>query len=165
MSTEPKDAEREAFVAWSRTLPGHPFAGAFANLMWNAWQARASVAAAAPEGVKALEAWHAEADRLRKCFEYAPSGMEQMQFQMKLSAHLHKDPFAALSGSAGGETATPARMLTFDEIDAVYEIERGNNNCFQTQAADLMHKFCEVNGIRLVDSPAAAPEERKDRHE
>lgn len=34
-----EDAERAAFVAWMKARPGYPFAGAYANLMWDAWQA------------------------------------------------------------------------------------------------------------------------------
>lgn len=56
-----------------------------------------------------------------------------------------------LRAHVAGATGTPApRMLTFDEIDTVYEADRGNNNCFQTQARDLIRKFCEVNGIAGV---------------
>jgi hypothetical protein len=60
---------------------------------------------------------------------------------------------------AGG---APIRMLTFDEIDAVYEADRGERNCFQTQAADLLRKFCEVNGIRLAAMSAAPDGEAAD---
>jgi hypothetical protein len=36
--------ERSNFEAWIKSRPGHPFAGAFVNLMWAAWQARAALA-------------------------------------------------------------------------------------------------------------------------
>lgn len=35
--------ERRKFEAWIKARPGYPFAGAFANLMWDAWQARAAL--------------------------------------------------------------------------------------------------------------------------
>lgn len=34
-------------------------------------------------------AWHAEADRLKKCVDYATSGIEQEHFRRLLSQHLH----------------------------------------------------------------------------
>lgn len=37
--------EREAFEAHVKTMEGYPFAGAFLNLMWKAWQARAALQA------------------------------------------------------------------------------------------------------------------------
>jgi hypothetical protein len=40
--------ERAAFETSVRSMPGHPFAGKFLNLMWAAWQARAVLAQAAP---------------------------------------------------------------------------------------------------------------------
>jgi hypothetical protein len=40
--------ERKKFEAWIKTLEGHPFAGAFANLMWKAWQASLTAALAEP---------------------------------------------------------------------------------------------------------------------
>jgi hypothetical protein len=36
--TAPTTQSREAFEAWIKTLKGYPFAGAFSNLMWLAWQ-------------------------------------------------------------------------------------------------------------------------------
>jgi hypothetical protein len=36
--TDPTTQSREAFEAWIKTLKGYPFAGAFSNLMWLAWQ-------------------------------------------------------------------------------------------------------------------------------
>ena len=39
--------ERAMFEAWIRARPGYPFAGAFTNLMWDAWQARAALASPA----------------------------------------------------------------------------------------------------------------------
>lgn len=37
--------ERESFLSWIETRPGHPFAGQFSNLMWASWKARAAIAA------------------------------------------------------------------------------------------------------------------------
>jgi hypothetical protein len=44
------EAERAAFEAWMKSRPGYPFAGAFANLMWDAWQAARRTAPVAPMG-------------------------------------------------------------------------------------------------------------------
>lgn len=43
MTTKTDDKERAAFEAWVRTRAGHPFAGAYLDLMWFAWQARAAL--------------------------------------------------------------------------------------------------------------------------
>lgn len=37
--------ERAAFEAWMKGLEGHPYAGKFADRMWQGWQARAALAA------------------------------------------------------------------------------------------------------------------------
>ena len=42
-----------------------------------------------------LAAWHAEADRLRKCVEYAPTEGDAYTFRIQLGTHLHKKPRAA----------------------------------------------------------------------
>ncbi|CAB3654448.1 hypothetical protein LMG26685_02925 [Achromobacter mucicolens] len=47
--------ERSMYEAWERTRAGYPFARQFANLMWEAWQARASVAAPAAGDARMLE--------------------------------------------------------------------------------------------------------------
>lgn len=52
-TTERLEQERAAFEAWIQSCDGHPFAGAFANLMWKTWQARAAlVQPAEPVAVK-----------------------------------------------------------------------------------------------------------------
>jgi hypothetical protein len=49
--------------------------------------------------------WHAEADRLKKCFDYATSGMEQENFRRLLSAHLNKAAaLIAVAAEAKGQT-------------------------------------------------------------
>ena len=37
------DDVRSQFEAWVRTRPGHPFAGKFLNLMWDAWKAARAI--------------------------------------------------------------------------------------------------------------------------
>lgn len=52
---EPGADERAAFEAWMKTSGGYPYAGQFANLMWEAWQARAAQSgqlAGVAEGVR-----------------------------------------------------------------------------------------------------------------
>ena len=47
-------AQRAAFEAWIKTQPGYPFAGVFANLMWQSWQG--AVAAERERYVRAIDA-------------------------------------------------------------------------------------------------------------
>lgn len=44
-----EDAERAEFVAWMKSRPGYPFAGAYANLMWDAWQGARRAAPTQPK--------------------------------------------------------------------------------------------------------------------
>lgn len=39
---------RSQFEAWVRTRPGHPFAGQFLNLMWDAWKAARAITGEKP---------------------------------------------------------------------------------------------------------------------
>lgn len=48
------DAERAAFDAWMKTRSGYPFAAAFANLMWAAWQAARRAPAPVADGLAPL---------------------------------------------------------------------------------------------------------------
>lgn len=59
-----------------------------------------------------------------------------------LLAHLAKRPPAP-------QQPEP-RMLTDEEIDAVYEMPRGIHNCFQTQAVDLIRAYEKVNAGRTI---------------
>ena len=45
----PEGGERAAFEAWMKGLEGYPYAGKLADRMWQGWQARAALAAPAPQ--------------------------------------------------------------------------------------------------------------------
>lgn len=45
----PEGEERAAFEAWMKGLEGYPYAGKLADRMWQGWQARAALAAPAPQ--------------------------------------------------------------------------------------------------------------------
>ena len=49
-------AQRAAFRAWIKTQSGYPFAGVFANLMWQSWQG--AVAAERDRCAKLAETTH-----------------------------------------------------------------------------------------------------------
>ncbi len=83
------DSERASFEAWMCAQEGYPFAGAFANLMWKSWQARASLAASAgsepvasiyitPAGEREMDDWKVDLPVGRNILYTHPSPPEGM---------------------------------------------------------------------------------------
>lgn len=68
------------------------------------------------------EQWHAEADRLKKCLDYSPTGSQANVFREALQDHLHTQPVSQQPTSQPAKPAKPSQPVDEGFVDAFYEI-------------------------------------------
>ncbi len=64
-----------------------------------------------------LRQWHDEADRLKKCCDYATSGIERMKFATMLSAHLNTQPIQAQDATDASGYHDPDRIKAWNKAN------------------------------------------------
>jgi glutamyl/glutaminyl-tRNA synthetase len=129
----PAADERALFETWMKARPGYPFAGDFANLMWEAWQARAKrvhhIGQVSPAiDQAAAPVCHAPADERIEIAQLLSSAVENMRsaepniearFRLAFKLEQVAKRFYQTSHATGKADAASAGGLTDDECDKI----------------------------------------------
>jgi hypothetical protein len=161
----PAADEREAFETWMKSRPGYPFAGAFANLMWEAWQARAAhpIGQASPAIDQDFKNFHR---LLCERFGYTHDERDWRRDQLSLIEHIAGraavSPDAtgkAVDASAGGQSIDTQefRDLAISWASKKYGvIKAGHKEAWESLVAHINTKQNQSPATSAADAMDAA---------